>query len=63
MKNRNETPKGIRAIDKSRTKTDLCELLKAVEIFPETKLSGLLGEYDELVAILTSTVKKIRNSS
>ena len=133
LKNRNETEKGIRAIDKSRAKTDLCErtfafsvrvyklckelnaksinetvicrqliksgtsiganieegkagqsradfvskynialkearetfywlrLLKAVEIFPETKLSDLLAECNELIAILTSTVKKVRN--
>ena len=133
VKNRNEAEKGIKAIDKSRAKTDLCErtfafsvrvyklckelnaksinetvicrqliksgtsiganieegragqsradfvskynialkearetfywlrLLKAVEIFPETKLSDLLAECDELIAILTSTVKKIRN--
>ena len=124
VRNRNETEKGAKSIDKSRTKTDLCErtfeklntkdtnetvichqllksgtsiganieegragqsradsvskynialkearetfywlrLLKAVEVFPETKLSGLLGECDELIAILTSIVKKTRNN-
>ena len=35
-------------------------LLKAVEIFPETKLTSLLDECDELIAILTSIVKKVR---
>ncbi len=38
------------------------KLLVAVEVFPKNKLSDLLNECDELVAILTTIVKKVRNS-
>jgi hypothetical protein len=34
----------------------------AVEVFPKNKLNDLLNECDELVAILTTIVKKVRNS-
>jgi len=38
------------------------KLLVAVEVFPKNKLNDLLNECDELVAILTTIVKKVRNS-
>lgn len=38
------------------------KLLVAVEVFPKNKLNDLLHECDELVAILTTIVKKVRNS-
>lgn len=50
------------ALKEARETLYWLRLLKAVEIFPETKLSGLLGECDELIAILTSIVKKTRNN-
>lgn len=38
------------------------KLLVAVEVFTKNKLNDLLNECDELVAILTTIVKKVRNS-
>lgn len=35
-------------------------LLKAVEVYPEAKLINLLDECNELIAILTSIIKKVR---
>ena len=38
-------------------------LLAATEMLPESRLRDLLNEYNELVAILTSIIKKVRNRS
>ena len=49
------------ALKEARETLYWLRLLAAVEVFSQDKLSGLLNECDELVAILTTIVKKVRH--
>ena len=49
------------ALKEARETLYWLRLLVAVEIFSQDKLSSLLNECDELVAILTTIVKKVRH--
>lgn len=50
------------ALKEARETLYWLKLLMAAEVFPTNKLNDLLNECDELVAILTTIVKKVRST-